>query len=52
MDAVPLYRPRMSDAGLAPTERVEAIDEFGEARAVEMVKGAKGKRLTYRPTGT
>lgn len=36
MDAVRLYRPRMSDAGLAPTERVEAIDESGTARAVEI----------------
>jgi len=34
--AVPLYRPRMSHAGLAATERVEAIDEFGEKRGVEV----------------
>ena len=26
------YRPRMSDAGLAPTHAVQAVDEFGETR--------------------
>lgn len=30
------YRPRMSVAGLAPTHAVEAVDEQGEARAMEI----------------
>jgi len=35
MDASP-YRPRMSDAGLAPTYPVSATDEFGAARELRI----------------
>ena len=30
------YRPQMSEAGLAPTHAVEAMDEFGETRALHV----------------
>lgn len=30
------YRPEMSQAGLAPTHAVEAVDEFGETRALHI----------------
>ena len=30
------YRPQMSEAGLAPTHAVEAMDEFGEIRALHV----------------
>jgi len=30
------YRPKMSEAGLAPTHAVEAMDEFGETRALHV----------------
>ncbi|MGI9333140.1 MAG: formate dehydrogenase accessory sulfurtransferase FdhD [Gammaproteobacteria bacterium] len=35
MSATP-YRPRMTDAGLAPTHNVQAIDEFGQSRDLEV----------------
>lgn len=35
MSATP-YQPRMTDAGLAPTHSVQAIDEFGHSRDVEV----------------
>lgn len=31
-----LHRPRMTDAGLKPTHAVEAVDEFGDVRAVHV----------------
>ncbi len=31
-DEVPSYRPRMTQAGLAPTHAVQAMDEYGERR--------------------
>ncbi len=33
MSGSPQYRPKMSNAGLAPTHPVEAVDEYGEVRA-------------------
>ncbi len=33
MSAVTQYRPEMTNAGLAPTHPVEAVDEYGEVRA-------------------
>ncbi len=31
-----LHRPRMTDAGLKPTHAVEAVDEFGDVRALHV----------------
>ena len=32
----PKYRPRMSQAGLAPTHDVTAVDEYGNIRDVQI----------------
>jgi len=34
--AVPAERPELTEAGLAPTHAVQAIDEFGEVRELEV----------------
>ncbi|MEA3275110.1 MAG: formate dehydrogenase accessory sulfurtransferase FdhD [Pseudomonadota bacterium] len=35
-DEAPLYRPQMTQAGLAPTHPVTAVDEYGAAREVQI----------------
>ena len=34
--AHPLYKPQMTNAGLSPTHRVRAVDEYGESREVHI----------------